>query len=499
MLTPAPYQEWPTAIALREGRTIRAAAVVAERLDGARVPFLSYSTPQFDRSWRLAGVVNVMVETPGRQHEERSAQHYAAIIQSSHDAILSKNLDGVIMTWNQGAEELFGYTAEEAVGKSVTMLIPRERHDEEPAILSRIRRGEYIDHYETVRQRKDGSLIDISLTVSPIKDSLGRIVGASKIARDVTERKRAQEQLRLLLREMDHRVRNLFTISSGLVVLSARSAKTPDELATKVRERLAALARAHALLLSKTSEEAGDAKPAMTLQSLIRAILSPYDDLAGGASRFAVAGPDMPISGGAVTGLALLLHEFATNAAKYGALSTPTGSIIVCSPQAIGFSWNGRSAEDPESEHQGEGEGFGGVLVRATIKRQLDGDISRVWAPEGLTIKLSIPAAVSLGDRRRPAAGRRPPTAEQAEQIAETKRFRERTQPPICEASMSEPQKPAPTPRPDVVRPQTPPEGRPTEPPIGAPLSPPESDPPPPDETPASPPLEIPTTPPPPD
>ena len=261
-----------------------------------------------------------MVETPGRQHEERSAQHYAAIIQSSHDAILSKNLDGVIMTWNQGAEELFGYTAEEAVGKSVTMLIPRERHDEEPAILSRIRRGEYIDHYETVRQRKDGSLIDISLTVSPIKDSLGRIVGASKIARDVTERKRAQEQLRLLLREMDHRVRNLFTISSGLVVLSARSAKTPDELATKVRERLAALARAHALLLSKTSEEAGDAKPAMTSESLIRAILSPYDDLAGGASRFAVAGPDMPISGGAVTGLALLLHEFATNAAKYVAL-----------------------------------------------------------------------------------------------------------------------------------------------------------------------------------
>ena len=128
---------------------------------------------------------------PERLSGEGAAQHYAAIVESSADAILSKDLNGVIMSWNKGAELLFGYTAEEAVGKPVTILIPVERHDEEPRILERVRRGENIDHYETIRQRKDGSLIDISLTVSPIKNEKGEIVAASKIARDITESKRA--------------------------------------------------------------------------------------------------------------------------------------------------------------------------------------------------------------------------------------------------------------------------------------------------------------------
>src|SRR6202042_994989 len=127
---------------------------------------------------------------------ERAAQHYAAIVESSADAILSKDLNGVIMSWNQGAELLFGYTAEEAVGKPVTILIPVERHDEEPRILERIRRVESIDHYETIRRRKDGTLIDISLTVSPIKGGNGKIIGASKIARDITDRKRIEAELK---------------------------------------------------------------------------------------------------------------------------------------------------------------------------------------------------------------------------------------------------------------------------------------------------------------
>src|SRR5271155_1523643 len=114
---------------------------------------------------------------------DRATQHYIAIVESSDDAILSKDLDGVITSWNNGAQRLFGYTAEEAIGRPVTMLIPADRPDEEPMILDRVRRGERIDHYETIRQRKDGMLLDISITVSPIKDHEGNIVGASKIAR----------------------------------------------------------------------------------------------------------------------------------------------------------------------------------------------------------------------------------------------------------------------------------------------------------------------------
>jgi PAS domain S-box-containing protein len=138
-------------------------------------------------------------ERPAIPHErsapEHAAQYLAAIVESSDDAIISKNLDGIIMTWNKGAERIFGYKAEEVIGKPVTILMPPERVNEEPGILARIRRGERVDHYETVRRRKDGTRIDISLTVSPVKDQGGRIIGASKIARDITEHKQTQAAL----------------------------------------------------------------------------------------------------------------------------------------------------------------------------------------------------------------------------------------------------------------------------------------------------------------
>jgi PAS domain S-box-containing protein len=118
-----------------------------------------------------------------------------AIVDSSDDAIISKDLNGIITSWNKGAERLFGYAAHEAIGKSVTLLIPADRLEEEPHILERLKRGERVDHFETVRQRKDGSTLDISLTISPVRDAHGQIVGASKIARDITERRRIESEL----------------------------------------------------------------------------------------------------------------------------------------------------------------------------------------------------------------------------------------------------------------------------------------------------------------
>jgi PAS domain S-box-containing protein len=126
---------------------------------------------------------------------EQNASLLAAIVESSDDAIVSKDLNGIIMSWNQGAERLFGYTAAEAVGRSITMLIPPERIEEEDRILAQIRRGQRVDHFETIRVRKDGSHFDVSLTISPVKDAHGRIVGASKVARDITERVRQEQAL----------------------------------------------------------------------------------------------------------------------------------------------------------------------------------------------------------------------------------------------------------------------------------------------------------------
>jgi PAS domain S-box-containing protein len=130
-----------------------------------------------------------------RKQAEHAALLLGAIVDSSDDAIISKDLNGVITTWNNGAERVFGYTAAEVVGKPITILIPPERLDEEPEILRRLRRGERVDHFDTVRRRKDGTLLQISLTISPVKDTRGKIVGISKIARDITERKHAEAAL----------------------------------------------------------------------------------------------------------------------------------------------------------------------------------------------------------------------------------------------------------------------------------------------------------------
>jgi PAS domain S-box-containing protein len=141
-----------------------------------------------------------------RQRIDTATVSLAAIVNSSDDAIIGKDLDGVITSWNKSAERLFGYTAEEAIGQPITMLIPPDRQHEEPEILGRLKRGERVDHFETVRVSKDGSLLELSLTISPIQDATGRVIGASKIARDITERKRTEDALHA----SEERYRTLF-------------------------------------------------------------------------------------------------------------------------------------------------------------------------------------------------------------------------------------------------------------------------------------------------
>ena len=397
--TPLPHDQCPMALTLKERRPIRGMEAVAERPDGTRVPFIPYPTPLFDASGTLIGAVNMLVDITDRHEAEQrirdSEARYrdlAAIVESSEDAVLSKDLNSIIKSWNQGAERLFGYTADEAIGKPVTMLIPADRHDEEPSILARIRRGERVEHYETIRQRKDGSMIDISLTISPVRDQAGKIIGASKIARDISERRRAEEQQHLLIREMDHRIKNLFSVASGMISMSARSAKTPQELASALRERLMALAQAHALTLAVPSNGGRRSEQSTTLHALIETILSPYDGRTdAGNARVVISGPNILIAGSAVTSFALLLHEFATNAAKYGALSNSTGYIdIVCSDHDEQFTLTWMEHGGPRVDHQSDGDGFGSLLAHATVKSQLAGEISRDWKPDGLTIRLTF-------------------------------------------------------------------------------------------------------------
>jgi PAS domain S-box-containing protein len=203
--TPLPHNECPMAVALKTGRPVRGVEAIAERPDGTRVPFMPFPTPLHDASGNVVGAVNMLVDLTERSQAEQVRQLLASIVESSYDAIVSKDLDGTIASWNPGAERLFGYTADEVVGKSVAILFPPDLQNEEFAILERIRRGEKIEHYETVRRRKDGGLVDVSLTVSPVRNAAGEVTGVSTIARDISARKTAEYERLLALRDEERR------------------------------------------------------------------------------------------------------------------------------------------------------------------------------------------------------------------------------------------------------------------------------------------------------
>gem|GEM_PF-984034 len=198
-----PHEECPMARVLRgEKLTPNDLEIIIERPSGERRHVIPAPSIMTDVHGKITGAINCLFDITERQRAETAAMRLAAVVQSSHDAIAAKTLNGIVTDWNQSAQRIFGYKPEEIIGKSILTLIPKDRQSEEQAILRTVSRGESLDHYETIRQRKDGKLIDVSLTISPIKGPKGEILGVSKIARDITKQKqmtqRLAEQARLL-------------------------------------------------------------------------------------------------------------------------------------------------------------------------------------------------------------------------------------------------------------------------------------------------------------
>jgi PAS domain S-box-containing protein len=377
---PMPHGQCPMALALKEQREVRGMEAVAERPDGTLVHFVPYPTPLYDDSGILIGAVNMLIDISDRKRADADAQRLASIVESSDDAIVSKNLNGIITSWNRGAERLFGYLAEEVIGKPVTILIPLDRIDEEPQIIERIRRGERIDHYDSVRRRKDGSLLDISLTISPLKDADGRIIGASKIARDITERKRAQEQQKLLVNEMKHRIKNsLATIQAIATQTLNQHAKERDAFIA----RLHALDRAHDLLTSETWERA-------PLRAIVTRALEPFQEQHH--ERITIDGPaDLWLDSTKSVVVAMALHELATNAVKYGALSNGSGRVSLawerhCQPDRVKLIWQESGGPEVSPPKQ---KGFGSHLIERAFARQLGGS-ELLFSPQGLSCALEV-------------------------------------------------------------------------------------------------------------
>jgi PAS domain S-box-containing protein len=309
-------------------------------------------------------------------------QAIAAVVESSDDAIITKDLNGVITSWNWGAERIFGYSAEEAIGRSVTILIPADHQNEEPEILGRIRRGERFEHYETKRIRKDGRPIDISLTVSPLKDANGKIIGASKIARDVTDQKETASRISVLAREAEHRTRNILTTVQAAVSLT--HADTVPGLKTAIEGRIQALANVNRLFVE--SRWAG-----AELRSLVAQELAPYHQHQDG--RIQIEGADQFLEPNTAQAIAVTIHELATNAVKYGALSTAGGRVHVAWVQktdaTLILRWSetgGPPVTAPERQ------GFG-TRVMPNLIRQIQGQMRLDWRRDGLTCEITIPVS----------------------------------------------------------------------------------------------------------
>jgi PAS domain S-box-containing protein len=312
------------------------------------------------------------------ENEER-LRWMASIVDFSDDAIISKNLDGIITSWNRGSERMFGYTAEEAIGQPITIVIPRDRHAEERTILTRIRRGERIDHFETVRQRKNGSPIVVSLTVSAVKNANGEVVGASKIARDVSEQKRTQEQIATLAREAEHRSKNLLANVVATVKLS--QSDTPEGLKQAIEGRIRALANVHSLFVQTRWIGA-------ELSAIARQELAPYFE--EGETRARIKGPQVLLEPNLAQSVAVILHELATNAAKYGSLSLASGRIDLCWSQEpdgrIELRWT-ETGGPPV--HTPTREGFGGRIIKK-MAEQLKGAAQFKWRAKGLDCEINL-------------------------------------------------------------------------------------------------------------
>ncbi len=229
--TPMPLEECPMAVTLRDRRPVTGAEIIVEKPDGTRRFVKPFPQPTFDAKGHFNGATNLLIDVTDQKNGEEQSAYLAAIVNSSDDAIISKTLDGIVTSWNAGAERIFGYTAAEMIGQPITRLIPPDRQNEEPRILSQLKQGNRVDHFETKRVTKYGELRDISVTISPIFNSAGNIIGASKIARDVTIQREAEK----IIRERDDQFRNMLEQilqerTHELVLLNKRLEKSNHDL-----------------------------------------------------------------------------------------------------------------------------------------------------------------------------------------------------------------------------------------------------------------------------
>ena len=298
-----PHHQCPMADVLRTGVSVRQQEVHIERPDGSRGIALVDIEAIKDSDETIVGAVNCFQDITERKHSEEAVLRLAAIVASSDDAIVSTDFDGIVMSWNGGAERIFGYLTEEMIGHPISILTPDDYRKEEETIIARIRSGQRVERHETIRQRKHGSLIEVSLTISPIKNPHGKIIGMSKIVQDNTERKLKDKQIATLAGEVQHRAKNLITTIQATVRLS--HSDTAAGLKEVISGRISALANAYNLF-EQSNWRGAD------LRRLITDELRPYCWNEEG--HLSIEGEDLSLEPSVAQMTAIAIHELATNA-----------------------------------------------------------------------------------------------------------------------------------------------------------------------------------------
>ncbi len=355
------------------------------RHDGVYRWFLSRALPIRDESGKVVRWFGTNTDiTEHIKESERNAQ-LATIVATSADAIISMSSGGIVQSWNPGAEQLFGYSADEIVGTSERVLFADHADKEFEEKYQHLLHGEHVLR-DAVRRRKDGTLIDVAINAAPMRRQDGRIIGFSAILRDISERKRVEKHLRVVMRELSHRTKNLLAVIMAMVRQTARSTTDVDALQSQLIQRLQSLSSSHDLLVAEDWAGA-------SLEELIRAVLQPF---VGSTDALECSGTSVFVNATAAQNLGLALHELATNAAKYGALSTPAGRVRATwsfAPDAEGA----RRLIIDWSEHGGppvqppEVRGFGHVVIQRVAAQALNASVAYEFPREGVHWSIAIP------------------------------------------------------------------------------------------------------------
>lgn len=337
--------------------------------------------------------VRVVRDITERRQAEKANARLASIVAFSSDAILSIAEDGRILTWNKGAEALFGYREDEAVGALISLIVPPDHLTERENVrgIMDCAMAEGHARLDTVRRRNDGRLVDVSVSAARMMDDHGRALGVSAIYRDITERRRWERQQQLLINELNHRVKNTLATVQSIAMQSLRNAGNVDEAGWVIGARLVALARAHDVL-TRESWEAAD------LGEIISEAIAPYHQY--GEHRFHCRGPEVRLPPRVALSLAMALQELATNAVKYGAVSNESGEITIgwsvdggTAPPRLRLRWEetGGPPVVPPARR-----GFGSRLIEQSLAQELDGEVRMEFAPTGVVCTVDAPLEWAL-------------------------------------------------------------------------------------------------------